>query len=98
MGNKLSKPTIALLDAKKTVAFMQGAFTELGFDKIMAQRGMTAAQGKACLADKVAFDAVIGMTEEAVQTLKIKGTPTVMINGKIIDGHEFSDIKQHISN
>jgi protein-disulfide isomerase len=97
-GNKLSKPTIALLEAQKTVAFMQGAYTELGFDKIMAQRGITAAQGKACLADKASFDAVIAMTDEATQTLKINSTPTLMVNGKIIPGHEFATLKQHLTN
>jgi protein-disulfide isomerase len=97
-GSKVTQPTIALLEAKKTVAFMQAAYTELGFDKIMAQRGITAAQGKACLADKASFDAIIAMTEEATQSLKINSTPTLMVNGKIIQGHEFADLKQHISN
>ncbi len=97
-GGKLSKPTIALLEAKKTVAFMQGAYTELGLDRIMAQRGVTAAQGKACLADKAAFDTVIAMTDEAVGPLKIAGTPTLMVNDKIIEGHEFAALKQYIKN
>jgi protein-disulfide isomerase len=97
-GGKLSKPTIALLEAQKTVAFMQGAYTELGLDKIMAQRGIALAQGKACLADKASFDAVIAMTDEATQTLKINATPTLMVNGKIIPGHEFATLKQHLTN
>ncbi|MGL5837652.1 MAG: thioredoxin domain-containing protein [Sphingorhabdus sp.] len=97
-GSKLSKPTIALLEGKKTVAFMQAAYTELGLAKIMAQRGITAVQGKACLADKAAFDAVVAMTDEAVGPLNIAGTPTVMVNGKIIEGHKFMAIKPYIEN
>jgi protein-disulfide isomerase len=97
-GSKVTKPTLALLEAQKTVAFMQAAYTELGFDKIMAQRGITAAQGKACLADKASFDAVIAMTDEATQALKISSTPTLMVNGKIIPGREFATLKQHLTN
>lgn len=97
-GSRLSKPTIALLEAKRTVAFMQAAYAELGFDKIMAQRGVTPAQGKACLADKVAFDAILAMTREATQTLKINSTPTLLVNGKVIEGHDFATLQQQIPN
>ncbi len=97
-GSKLSRPTLALLEAKKTVAFMQAAYTELGFDQIMAQRGIKPAQARACLADKASLDVVLGMTEEAMQTLKISSTPTLMVNGKIIPGHDFATLKQHLTN
>lgn len=96
-GSKLSKATIGLLEAKNIVGFMQGAYTELGLDKIMAQRGVTAAQAKVCLADKAAFNAVIAMTDEATQTLKINSTPTLLVNGKIIEGHDFATIKPHLT-
>lgn len=97
-GRKLSKPTIALLDAKNTIGFMQAAYSELGLDKIMAQRGITPVQAKACLASRPAFNAIIAMTDEAIDTLKVTSTPTLFVNGKKIDGHEFSTLKQLISN
>ena len=96
-GGKLSKATIDLLEAKNVVGFMQGAYTELGLDKIMAQRGVTSAQAKVCLSDKAAFNAVIAMTDEATQTLKINSTPTLLVNGKIIEGHDFATIKTHLA-
>lgn len=96
-GSKLSESTIALLEAKNTIGFMQAAYSELGFDKIMAQRGVNPAQAKLCLADKAAFNAVIGMTDEAVQTYKINATPTLMINGKKVDGHDFATLKPLLS-
>lgn len=96
-GSKLSKSTIDLLEAKNIVGFMQGAYTELGLDKIMAQRGVTAAQAKTCLADKAAFNSVIKMTDEATDVLKINSTPTLLINGKIVDGHDFATLKPLLS-
>ena len=96
-GSKLGKATIALLEAKNIVGFMQGAYTELGLDKIMAQRGVTAAQAKVCLADKAAFNAVIAMTDEATEKLKINSTPTLLVNGKVIEGHDFATIKTHLA-
>jgi protein-disulfide isomerase len=97
-SDKLSKQSIALLEAQNTVGFMQAAYTELGFDKIMVQRGISAAQGKACLADKAAFNAVIAMSDEAIEALKINSTPTVLVNGKIIEGHKLADIRANIRN
>jgi protein-disulfide isomerase len=97
-GRKLSKPTIALLDAQNTIAFMQAAYGELGLDKIMAQRGITPVQAKACLANRPAFNAIISMTDEAIDVLKINATPTLFVNGKKIDGHEFSTLRQLIKN
>lgn len=92
-GSKLSKSTIGLLEAKNIVGFMQGAYTELGLDKIMAQRGVTSAQAKVCLSDKAAFNAVIAMTDEATEKLKINSTPTLMINDKIVEGHDYATLK-----
>ncbi len=96
-GSKLSKATIDLLEAKNIIGFMQGAYAELGLDKIMAQRGVTAAQAKACFADKTAFNSVIKMTDEATDVLKINSTPTLLINGKIVDGHDFATLKPLLS-
>lgn len=95
-GSKLSKATIAHLEGGKTMLFMLGAYGELGLDTIMAQRGVTAAQGKACLSNKAAFDAVIAMTDEAGEKLKINSTPTLLVNGKIVDGHDFATLKPHL--
>lgn len=92
-GSKLTKATIAHLEGGKTMLFMLGAYSELGLDTIMAQRGVTAAQGKACLSNKAAFDAIIAMTDEATDVLKINSTPTLLINGKIVEGHDFATLK-----
>lgn len=95
--SKLSKATIAHLEGGKTMQFMLGAYGELGLDTVMAQRGVTAAQGKQCLSSKAAFDAIIAMTDEAGEKLKINSTPTLLVNGKIIEGHDFATIKTHLT-
>lgn len=96
-GEKLSQATIAQLESGNTLQFMQGAYGELGLDTIMAQRGVTPAQGKACLADPAALRAIATMTEEATEKLKIAGTPTLLVNGKIVDGHDFATLKPHLA-
>jgi protein-disulfide isomerase len=92
-GRKLSKATIAKLEAKQTVAFMQAAYVELGLNKIMAARGVTAAQAKTCLADATAFSKVIAMTDEATGPLGMNSTPSFMINGKVVDASHWAELQ-----
>jgi protein-disulfide isomerase len=91
-GDKISKATEMKLEADDLGGFVQGAYSELGLDKIMAARGVTATQAKACLSDRVAFNQIIAMTEEA-SALGINGTPSFTINGTVVDGHELADLK-----
>jgi protein-disulfide isomerase len=94
-GSKISKATETKLDTDDLGGFMQAAYTELGLDKIMAARGVSAAQAKTCLADRVALKQVIAMTEEA-DAIGVTGTPSFTINGKLIAGHELADIKARL--
>jgi protein-disulfide isomerase len=90
---KITPATIAKLQAQDIFGFMLGAHTELGLDKVMLARGVTKAQSKACLTDANALDAVLKMTDEAVGPLGIKGTPTFMVNDKIVDAHDLMSLK-----
>ena len=65
---------------------MQAVARLAGFYPIMQRRGVSKAQANACLADKAAQDAVLGMTRYARDTLKLPGTPSFTINGKVLDG------------
>ena len=96
-GSKLTNATLAHLEGGSTMQFMLGAYTELGLDKIMAQRGVTVAQGKVCLSNKAAFDTIIAMTDEATEKLNINSTPTLLVNGKVIEGHDFATVKAHLT-
>jgi protein-disulfide isomerase len=94
--SKLSKPTVAKWEADDATGFMQGAYTDLGLDKIMSARGVTLAQGKACLADANSLKQVLAMTEEATGPLGITGTPSFTVNGKVVDGHDIASLKRHL--
>jgi protein-disulfide isomerase len=58
----------------------------IGLDAIMKERGFTPAQIDVCLTSKPDQDAVVGMANEAWNTRKIKGTPSFMINGAVVEG------------
>ncbi|MBJ7389246.1 MAG: thioredoxin domain-containing protein, partial [Sphingomonadaceae bacterium] len=59
----ISAATRDKLKAQDYAGFMIGTFDEIGLGPIMQQRGITPAQAKTCLANKLAFDAVFDMTE-----------------------------------
>jgi protein-disulfide isomerase len=80
----ISAATQAKLKAQDYAGFMIGTFDEIGLGPIMQKRGIMPAQAKACLADKAAFKAVVGMTE-AGSALGVRGTPSFLINGVLQD-------------
>lgn len=59
---------------------------DVGFYPIMAKRGITKAQANICLADKGAQDKILAMTKYGGETVKITGTPSFTLNGKLLDG------------
>jgi protein-disulfide isomerase len=92
---KLSKATTAKWEADDVTGFMQAAYTELGLSVIMQARGVTVAQGKACLADKASLDQVLAMTSEATGPLGMTGTPSFLVNGKVVQAHNLATLKTH---
>jgi protein-disulfide isomerase len=89
----ISAATQAKLKAQDFAGFMTGVYTEIGLDAVMQQRGVTTAQGKTCLADKAALDAVLEMTD-AGAALGVTGTPSFLVNGKLQDHiHSFAELK-----
>ncbi len=53
-----------------------------GLVNFMTARGVPAATVNACLTNKAEQDVVLGMTKEAWEVRKLKGTPTFLINGR----------------
>ncbi len=92
-ADKISAATDAKLQAQDYAGYMTGVYVETGLSAIMQQRGITLAEGKACLADKAAFEAVVAMSNDGEQ-LGVRGTPTFMINGELQDHiHDFQTLK-----
>ena len=56
-----------------------------GFPQWAAMRGIPAAKANACLADQGAVDQLVQMNNDAVQQYNIPGTPTFVMNGKLVD-------------
>lgn len=95
-GN-ISKTTQAKLQTQDYVGYMTGVYTETGLSAIMQQRGLTPAQGKACIADKTALDTVLAMSDEGTK-LGVDGTPSFLINGKLQDHiHDFNSLKSKLN-
>ena len=83
-AKNISAATRDKLKAQDYTGFMVGTFDEIGLGPTMQQRGITSAQAKTCLADKAAFNAVIGMTESG-DALGVRGTPAFLVNGVLQD-------------
>jgi protein-disulfide isomerase len=57
----------------------------LGFEALLAKRGVTPARLKVCMADKAAQKQIIAMTKDAFETRKLTGTPGFVINDELLD-------------
>ena len=53
-----------------------------GMDKFFAERGISADQGAACLADVSKATALSNQTQQANEKYQVSGTPTFYLNGK----------------
>jgi protein-disulfide isomerase len=94
---KISKATSAKLQTEDYIGYMTGVYVETGLSAIMQQRGVTLAQGKACLADKAAFNTIIAMSDEGTK-LGVDGTPSFLINGELQGHiHDFQSLKSKLN-
>ena len=59
---------------------------KLGLIDYMAKRGVPAARTRACLSSKPGFDALAKRADDAHRLYQIHGTPTFIINGKVVSG------------
>ncbi|MGV3771224.1 MAG: thioredoxin domain-containing protein [Sphingobium phenoxybenzoativorans] len=64
-----------------------------GLITLMSKRGFTPAQLNTCLADPAAMKTVLAMTQDAWSTQKITGTPSFLINGKLVEAHDWNGLK-----
>lgn len=55
------------------------------FQQWAAMRGIPAAKSNACLTDQKAVDQLVQMNNDAVSQFNLTGTPTFVINGKVVE-------------
>jgi protein-disulfide isomerase len=63
-----------------------------GLPALVAPHGVTAEQGRRCLADPASL-ARLGEMHQAAQSLGIRGTPTFLINGTAVPVNEWSSLE-----
>ena len=56
-----------------------------GFPQWAAMRGIPAAKVNACVTNQAAIDQLVQMNNDAVQQYNVPGTPTFVMNGKLVD-------------
>ena len=90
---------IAVYDAKERPATSVDAAMEdiaagTGLYALMQKRGFTPSQLKICLADKGAREKILAMTQQAWEGDKITGTPSFIVNGRLLKGvHEWKGLE-----
>ncbi len=60
--------------------------SDLGFYDILEARGYTRTALDRCLADDAKANALAAATQRDVETFDLKGTPSFVLNGKLLDG------------
>jgi protein-disulfide isomerase len=66
--------------------------TEVG-----VRNGLTEAQVNSCLTDPAALQALNERADAAVEKDKIRSTPSLVVNGKLLDGVELADLDKAIA-
>jgi protein-disulfide isomerase len=72
--------------------------SDLGFYEMMERRGYTRAQVDRCLSDQKEIDALVEQAQADRAQYKVSGTPSFVVNGKLLDGvHQWSDLQKALA-
>jgi protein-disulfide isomerase len=80
-GDPFLKQVEAMSPAQRTTALAE----KFGYLAFVQQRGVPEAQARQCLADQGAIDALVKGNEAAQKEYNIPGTPTFILNGKVLE-------------
>jgi protein-disulfide isomerase len=68
---------------------------DLGFYEMMEGRGYSRAQVDRCLNDQAKIDALVEQAQADRTRYEVNGTPSFVLNGKLLDGvHQWSDLQK----
>ncbi|MEJ7935881.1 thioredoxin domain-containing protein [Sphingobium sp. AN558] len=85
-GDAAAKPT----DQK---AALRDIGQKTGLYALMTKRGFARRQLDACINDPVATKALVAMTDEAWNKVKIQGTPGFTVNGTLVGGSDWAALQ-----
>lgn len=60
-----------------------------GLDAIAAKAGVPAAKAKQCVGDSAAVRSLVEVRQKAVDQHKVSGTPSFLINGRLVEAHDW---------
>lgn len=80
-GDPFLQQVEAMSPAQRTAALAE----KFGYLAFVQQRGVPEAKAKQCLADQGAIDALVKSNETAQKEYSIPGTPTFILNGKVLE-------------
>ncbi|HEY0624612.1 thioredoxin domain-containing protein [Sphingomonas sp.] len=80
-GDPFIQQVEAMSPAQRTAALAE----KFGYLAFVQQRGVPEAQARQCLADQGAIDALVKGNEAAQKEYNIPGTPTFILNGKVLE-------------
>ena len=80
-GDPFLQQVEAMAPAQRTAALAE----KFGYLAFVQQRGVSETQAKQCLADQGAIDALVKGNETAAKEYNIPGTPTFILNGKVLE-------------
>ncbi|MCF8707353.1 DsbA family protein [Rhizorhapis sp. SPR117] len=87
-ANKDKPPSASIDDTMDDIAASTGLYT------LLQKRGFTPNQLKICLGDTGARDKILAMTKQAWGELKISGTPSFSVNGRLLaDAHDWNSLE-----
>lgn len=69
---------------------------ELDLISFFQERGISADQAQACLSEEATAETLMDQTQAAVKDFNIQGTPTFLLNGKLVDGFSWPIVESKL--
>lgn len=83
---RLTEADVAPLQALPPEQQLKGLADVGGMHDFARTRGLPRAKFDQCLTDQAKIDTLTAQQQKAIETYKVQGTPTFLINGKKVDG------------
>ena len=77
-------------------ARMQAIASDLGFYDILEARGYTRPELNRCLSNEAKIKSLADTSQRDIQTYNLQGTPSFLINGKLVDAHNWATLQPEL--